>query len=120
MNKWATAAGILVIAGFCVVSFINLSATAVPRLKTAAQVRSSGGREVRFEGRILRETVSYDENTSRLSVDLADRGNDRVSVRFEGVKPDGFDEASYVRVTGRFYSAYFAAKKLEPMPKSVR
>ncbi len=113
MNKWATVAGIVLIACFCALSFIELSSTAIPRLKTAAQVKASGGREVRFEGRVVPGSARYDDNASLLTVELSDAKNQRILVRYHGVKPAGFDDAATVSVTGRCYSGTFSARRID-------
>lgn len=111
MNKWATIAGVVLIAGFCALGFVELSRSHMPYVSSVSEVKAADGRQLQFAGTILHDTAKYDPATSELVVQLSDEKQDRLLVRYEGVKPANFDTAPKAVVTGTYYGKEFVAKR---------
>lgn len=112
MNKWATVAGVVLIAAFCVLGLVELMQSQIPYVTKVADVRAASGKQMQFMGAIVHESVKFDSERKTLAFHLSDSSGARLPVRYEGVKPANFDSAPRAVVVGQLAGAEFAAKQV--------
>lgn len=112
MNKWATIAGVILIAGFCALGFVELMKSHIPYYTQVSKVRASEGKELQFMGSIVTDAVRYDSENNILRFQLRDPKGEKLDVVYEGVKPANFDTAPRAVVVGKYEGSLFAAKQL--------
>ena len=100
MSKWMYIAGIVLIAGFAVLTAMELRDSLTRYVTRAADVRSFGDRPIQFRGRIVHEKTTFDRATHDLCVTLADDAGKTLDVTYDGPKPGNFDTATTAVVRG--------------------
>jgi cytochrome c-type biogenesis protein CcmE len=112
MNKWATIAGVVLIAGFCVLGFVELMQAQIPYVTKVADVKAASRKQLQFMGEIVQESIKFDSAQNMLDFHLRDPSGARLPVRYHGVKPANFDSAPRAVVVGEFVSPDFIAKQV--------
>lgn len=112
MSKSMYIVGVLLIAGFAVLGAREMINAQMPYAMTVAEVRSAGDRPVQFMGSILRGRARYDEKTDELSFVLSDKDGNKLTVRYHGVEPAGFDNADKAVVRGVYNGGELAADQV--------
>lgn len=102
MSKLMYVLGALAIAGFAVLGVMEMQNAHIPELTTVAAVKAVTDRPVRFTGAIVSEERGYDEKTGELVFEMRDDRGQTLEVRYDGVKPAGFDAAGRAVVQGRY------------------
>ncbi len=112
MNKWATIAGIVLIAGFCALGVMELMQSHIPYVTTVPQVQSAQGKAIQFMGAIVQDSIKSDTATAQLRFQLRDASGRKLPVRYDGVKPANFDSAERAVVVGKYASQVFVAEQV--------
>jgi cytochrome c-type biogenesis protein CcmE len=81
--------------GFAVFAFMG----AVPQYLTIKDARNSTT-PVQVKGKILHDTVNYDNGMGALRFQIEDDNKERIQVVYRGAKPDAFDTAPETAATG--------------------
>ena len=72
----------------------------------------AAGTSVQVSGEILRSQVAYDPRDGSLRFPLKDHSGEVMHVRFQGGKPNNFDQAEQVVAIGRCENGVFKADSL--------
>jgi cytochrome c-type biogenesis protein CcmE len=105
-----TVAGLALIVGFIAFGAGAFKASLTPYV-SFAQARAA--REaVQVAGKLVHGSSSFDEKAGMLDFLLEDDHGDRMRVRFAGIKPGNFEEATQIVAIGRFADGVFMAEKL--------
>jgi cytochrome c-type biogenesis protein CcmE len=112
MSKWATVAGVVLIAAFCALGFAELMQSHIPYVTKVEDVKAAGDKSIQFMGAIVGDTIKYDRAAHVLEFQLRDPGGARLAVRYEGVKPANFDSAPKAVVIGKYYGSGFEAQQV--------
>lgn len=112
MNKWIYILGALLIAGFAVLTLIELQNAGTPYVTTVAQARTIKDKPMQFIGSIVKGKTSYDSSADRLTFSLKDSKGRTLRVRYEGIKPGNFDTADKAVVRGVFRGTEFDADQV--------
>ena len=120
MSKWIYVLGAVIVGGFAVLGMMRMIEVQTPYVTLVAQARSITDRPVRFAGSIVRGATVYDDGTDELVFRLRDGAGDTITVRYTGVKPPGFDDATAVVVRGRCYRNDFIATQVVPARSTER
>lgn len=112
MTKWATIAGVVLVAAFGVLGFVELMQSQIPYVTSVSDVKAAPGKTMQFMGAIEHNSVKFDAQDNMLAFDLRDEAGQKLSVSYHGVKPANFDSAPRAVVTGEFADSAFVAKQL--------
>jgi cytochrome c-type biogenesis protein CcmE len=112
MSKWMYVAGIVLLAGFAVLTAMELSNSSTPYVTKVADIRSFGNRQIQFKGRIVHEKTSYDDAGIALRFALKDDAGKTLDVSYDGPKPGNFDTADCAVVRGAYKHGTFRAEQL--------
>lgn len=112
MNKWMYVAGIVLLAGFAVLTGVELINASTPYVTRVADLSSFGARQIQFMGTILHKKTEYDDATMGLRFTLADDKGKTVDVSYDGPKPGNFDTADCAVVRGVYRGGRFRAEQV--------
>ena len=105
-------AGILLIAGFAVLTAMELKNASTPYVTKVADIASFGGKVIQFNGKIVNNTVAYDRANHDLIFALRDDAGKMVNVFYDGPKPGDFDTADAAVVRGVYRDGRLKADEL--------
>lgn len=112
MSKWMYAAGIMLLAGFAVLTGMELANSSTPYVTRVADIASFGDRQIQFKGTILHQKTRYDDSSMNLCFTLADDAGRTVDVSYDGPKPGNFDTCDSAVVRGVYRGGRFRAEQV--------
>jgi len=112
MSKWMYVAVVVLLAGFAVLTAMELKDATTPYVTKIADMRQFGGRTIQFKGSIAHGRTVYDRATHDLRFALKDDAGKILDVSYDGVKPGNFDDADCAVVRGVYKDGKFRADQL--------
>ncbi len=112
MNKWMYILGVLLLAGFAVLTALELKNASTPYVTKVADIRLFSGRTIQFMGAIDHEYTSYDRDRHDLHFALRDDAGKVLKVSYDGPKPGNFDDADSAVARGVYKDGKFKAEQL--------
>jgi cytochrome c-type biogenesis protein CcmE len=106
---WFIVGGVL-IAGFVAFGWSSFTENLTPYVGfEAARAAAS---KVQVKGALVEASTSYLEDTQELSFRITDEVNDVLPVRYDGIKPGNFEEATEIVAVGTWRGDAFHAEQL--------
>jgi len=105
-------AGIVLLAGFAVLTGMELMNASTPYVTRVADLSSFGDRQIQFKGTILHQRTRYHAAGMDLRFTLADDKGKTVDVSYDGPKPGNFDTCDCAVVRGVYRGGRFRAEQV--------
>lgn len=102
--------GIAVIIVFIAYSAITFSSSLTPYV-TFAQAKAAKG-SVQVRGVLVNDKIALSADGKKVQFVLRDEAGEEATVIYNGVKPDGLEQASSIVAVGRYSDGHFQAEKL--------
>lgn len=102
--------GIAIILAFLTYSAITFSNSLTPYV-TFAQAREAGG-SVQVRGILADDRVAVADDGKMIQFKMRDEAGEEVMVVYNGVKPDGLEQATSIVAVGTYQHGRFAAERL--------
>src|SRR5262245_50366904 len=109
-HKMRVALGVIVLAVFGTMAFLNFNKTVAPYVPFAEA--KTAARAVQVAGFPNHEAARFDPNRKVFQFTMSNEQGDVMPVVFTGVKPGNFDEAEKVVVIGKYQEGAFHANQI--------
>jgi cytochrome c-type biogenesis protein CcmE len=104
-----------VVGGVLIVGFLAFGASSFTKNLTPYvdfEAARSAAAKVQVKGALVEASTSYIEDTQELSFRIIDEVNDVLPVRYDGIKPGNFEEATEIVAVGTWQDDAFHADQL--------